>query len=68
MTDSEQTAITWHKGTASGHNGNCVEVAVVGNSILVRNSRDPHGSMLSFTRREWVSFLDGVNNGDFLFD
>jgi hypothetical protein len=63
---SEQTAITWRKSTASGHNGNCVEIAAVGDSILIRNSRNPLGSFLSFTRQEWRSFLKAVNNGDFI--
>lgn len=65
MTDSEQSDITWHKSTASGAAGNCVEVAVVDNSVLVRNFRDPLGSVLSFTCQEWVAFLEGVNNGEF---
>lgn len=65
MTDSEQSDITWHKSTASGGQGNCVEVAVMDNAVLVRNSQDPLGSVLSFTCREWVAFLEGVNNGEF---
>jgi Domain of unknown function (DUF397) len=66
VTDSEQADITWHKSTASGGGGgDCVEVAVVDDSVLVRNSRDPLGSVLSFTRQEWAAFLEGVNNGEF---
>lgn len=66
MPYSEQTAITWRKSTASGHNGNCVEIAAVGDSIVIRNSRSPFGSVLSFTRQEWGAFLKAVNNGDFI--
>ncbi len=68
VTVSEQTVITWRKSTASGINGNCVEVAVVDDSILVRNSRDPLGSVLTFTRWEWTDFLKGMSNGDFMPD
>ena len=65
MTDSEQTDITWRKSTASTPNGTCVEVAFAGELVLVRNSRDPLGSALSFSRQEWVAFLEGVSNGEF---
>lgn len=65
MTDSEQADIAWYKSTMSGAE-NCVEVAVVNDSILVRNSRDPRGSVLSFTRQEWTAFLEGVNNANFM--
>lgn len=68
MTDSGQDEIIWHKSTASGPAGNCVEVAVVGDSVLVRSSRDPLGSVLSFSRQEWAAFLAGVNNGEFTLD
>jgi hypothetical protein len=65
VTDSEQSEITWHKSTASGGQGNCVQVAVVGGSILVRNSQDLLGPVLSFTRQEWAAFLEDVTNGKF---
>ena len=69
MTDSEQADITWYKSTASGGGqGNCVEVAVVDDSILVRNSKVPFGSVLSFTRQDWAAFLEGVNNREFTLD
>lgn len=65
MTDSEQSEITWHKSTASGGQGNCVQVAVVGGSVLVRNSQDPLGPVLPFTGQEWAAFLEDVTNGKF---
>jgi hypothetical protein len=33
--------------------------------IAVRDSKDPMGPVLRFTRREWVSFLDGLDKGEF---
>ena len=48
-----------HKSTASNVNGACVEVAFADNSVLVRNSRDPLVSVLSFTYQEWAAFLKG---------
>ena len=65
MTDSEQTDITWAQETASGAT-NCVEVAH--DSVLIRNSQDPLGAVLSFTHQEWATFLKGVNNGEFMLN
>lgn len=65
MTDSGQADITWHRSTASGGGGgNCVEVAAVDGSVLVRNSRDPLGSVLSFSCHQWAAFLQGMRNGE----
>lgn len=68
MTDSEQTRITWRKSTTSTANGACVEVAFAGELVLVRNSRDPLAPALSFSRQEWVAFVEGVSNGEFTPD
>jgi Domain of unknown function (DUF397) len=67
MTDSEQTHITWRKSTASNASS-CVEVAFADESVLVRNSRDPLGPILSFSREEWMAFLEGAHNGEFTLD
>lgn len=67
MADSEQTCIIWRKSTKSG-GGNCVEVAFADESVLVRSSRDPLGSVLSFSRQEWVAFLEGTSKGEFTPD
>jgi hypothetical protein len=64
VADSEQTYIIWRKSTTSG-SGNCVEVAFADESVLVRHSRDPLGSVLSFSRQEWMAFLDGASRGEF---
>jgi hypothetical protein len=56
----------WTKATASSGNGACVEAASVKeDEILVRNSRDPEGPKLAFTKAEWVAFVAGVKAGEF---
>jgi hypothetical protein len=56
----------WVKSSFSAHNGNCVEVAgTAGDLIRVRDSKNPHGGMLSFTAAEWDAFVGGVRNGEF---
>jgi Domain of unknown function (DUF397) len=54
----------WRKSTASGSQG-CVEVALRDDSVLVRDSKLPHGDRLRFSHAEWNAFLAGVRNGEF---
>jgi hypothetical protein len=65
MAGPDQAYIRWRKSTASADGGDCVEIAFADGSIIVRSSRDPHGSMLSFTRQAWMAFLEGASNGEF---
>jgi hypothetical protein len=56
----------WVKSSLSFSNGNCVEVAELpGDSVGVRNSRDPEGPVLKFTQDEWDAFLGGAQLGEF---
>jgi hypothetical protein len=54
----------WRKSRHSGING-CVEVAVIGRTVAVRDSKDREGPMLSFRLDEWKAFLAGVRDGEF---
>lgn len=57
--------LDWRKATASG-GGGCVEVAPLPDGgVAVRDSKDQSGPVLTFNRREWVSFLDGMAKGEF---
>ena len=44
--------------------GNCVEVAVLGESVAIRDSKNP-GSVLLYSASEWREFITGAKNGDF---
>ncbi|WP_405115680.1 DUF397 domain-containing protein [Micromonospora sp. NBC_01405] len=55
----------WHKSTRSGSSGSCIEVAGNLPKIMVRDSKDRHGSMLSFTAGPWASFVRDVKAGRF---
>ena len=37
-------------------NGECAEVAIGDGTVLVRDSKDPDGPQLKFTRAEWQAF------------
>lgn len=43
----------------------CVEVASSTEHVWLRNSSDPDGRVLHFTRDEWRTFVTGVQDGDF---
>ncbi|WP_040792604.1 DUF397 domain-containing protein [Nocardia paucivorans] len=56
----------WRKSTFSNPSGNCVEFAVASNNMVaVRNSRDPEGGVLFYTRPEIDAFLRGAKAGEF---
>jgi hypothetical protein len=57
----------WQKSRRSNPSGNCVEVAELadGTGVAVRNSRDPNGPVLIYTRAEIEAFILGVRDGDF---
>ncbi|HEX7161912.1 MAG TPA: DUF397 domain-containing protein [Trebonia sp.] len=62
----EDGSVTWKKSSLSGYNANCVEVAgLSGDTIRVRDSKNPRGGVLNFTQSEWDAFLGGVRNGEF---
>lgn len=60
MTESGHTRL-WHSACESGE---CVEVCFEGEDVLVRNSREPGGTMLTFTREEWRAFCAAVAKGE----
>jgi hypothetical protein len=50
----------WRTSTKSGGNGNCVEVADLGSALAVRDSKNPTGPVLVWSRDEWATFLAGI--------
>jgi hypothetical protein len=53
------------KSSFSEGAGACVEVARVGNGVVVRDSKNPGGPLLWFSAIEWTAFLYGVLVGEF---
>lgn len=56
--------LVWH--TAFGCNGGtCIRIAAKGSMVLIGDSKNPKGPILSYTHAEWRDFLAGAKNGDF---
>jgi hypothetical protein len=53
----------WHRARRSGVRGNCVEVARQERTTAVRDSKDPAGGRLHFTRSRWQAFLAALKSG-----
>ncbi len=58
-------AVTWRKSIRSGVNGNCAEVAKLGDAVALRDSKHPTGPVLVFTPAEWEAFISGAKEGEF---
>ncbi|HLS78751.1 MAG TPA: DUF397 domain-containing protein [Nocardia sp.] len=57
----------WRKSSFSGPSGgNCVELAEAsGGLVALRNSRDPEGPVVFYTRPEIDAFVRGAKAGEF---
>lgn len=58
------TGAVWRKARRSaGNGGACVQVADIGRAVAVRDSKDPTGPKLGFTRGQWAAFVTGIKAG-----
>ena len=59
------TKARWRKSSLSSANGQCVEIALVGDHVAVRDSKNPSGPSLVFNHGEWKAFIGGAKSGEF---
>ena len=61
MTGPDLSHATWRKSSYSGSGqGACVEAARLGALVAVRDSKDPDGPVLTFTRAAWHGLLTEI--------
>jgi Domain of unknown function (DUF397) len=57
----------WRTSRRSSAQGNCVELDIGPNKVLVRDSKNKtgDGKVLEFSLREWENILDSIHEGTF---
>jgi hypothetical protein len=66
MPATQLSGAYWRKSSVSNSQGACVELAKLGTGeFAVRNSRNPDGPALIYTRAEISALIEGVKMGEF---
>ncbi|MFF7989227.1 DUF397 domain-containing protein [Kitasatospora xanthocidica] len=65
--DSSATGFAFKKSSYSGGNENCVEFALLPETVAIRDSKDPNGPALAIDRAAHAAFIDAVATGEFDF-
>lgn len=55
----------WIKASRSGDQGDCVEMRRHAGGVQVRDSKNPDGPVLEFSRSEAAAWLDGAKRAEF---
>jgi Domain of unknown function (DUF397) len=57
--------VPWRRSRSSPDDSdNYVEIAVVGDEVLMRHSKDPDGRILRFSAESWNAFLAAIRAGE----
>ncbi|MGH3389692.1 MAG: DUF397 domain-containing protein [Actinomadura sp.] len=65
MSTVDFASVRWRKSSRSGQEGGtCVELADLTAAVAVRDSKNPDGPELLFSRREFGSLVERIKSGD----
>jgi Domain of unknown function (DUF397) len=65
MEGTNRDVTRWRKSTYSAdNNGNCVEVGGAGPAVVVRDTKDRAGAVLTFGADAWARFAATVKGAD----
>jgi hypothetical protein len=59
MLKKNPTAVVWHKSSFSA-NGDCIEVAIQDDSVLIRDTKNRNGGTISASSSAWQEFIQGI--------
>ncbi|MFI6508341.1 MULTISPECIES: DUF397 domain-containing protein [Streptosporangium] len=45
--------------------GNCVQVAFASDMVSVRDSKNPDGGLLRYSRGDWAVFVHAIKQGEY---
>jgi hypothetical protein len=62
---TDRAQANWRKSKTCQADGGCVELSAGSTVVLMRNSTDPDGPVLTFDRETFEVFLDDVRAGRF---
>jgi uncharacterized protein DUF397 len=62
MTDND---LNWRKSSRCGEAGQCVEIAISRDEVLVRRADQPAGPVLRFSHSGWLDLISGIKAGGF---
>ena len=58
-----RNGLTW-RTALNCNGGTCVQVAATEYAVLLGDSRQPNGPVISYTQDEWHAFIAARTNGD----
>lgn len=66
MNEIDLSQLEWFKSSLSSGNGQCVLCARLDDDgMALKDSKNPDGGILIFSRDEWQTFVGGVKLGEF---
>jgi hypothetical protein len=66
MNSAKLTGAMWRKSSRSNGQANCIEIAFLGATVAMRDSKDRgSGPILRFSHGEWQAFVAGVEGEQF---